>query len=427
MGAVMLVAVSAGRAGDEMKMTKPVEVPHAGIAMAVPTDYAVGALEEPFQVLRAVKVEDGKAAQAVTLSAFPVAADQSAVDFADDMIAELRQQLLLRDLKTINETSIKVAGLTGAGRFISYSHSGLESVAAGVCFVRKLEKGGGGLCYVLSIESPADRKGDVLPVLEEIIKTVSFRAIKAPSELATGELDEPLTVRQQGYSVRPPKGWFANVEEGGVVVMGQNDYTLGGEVMPMAKVVVQATPAEAQSSDWAKNSLKLARKHAAQMGAKVEVVKEGKATLGGKECYQFVLRQTAAPATKPAAPASAPADDESAEETAKKPKAKSAEEPSASDEAAPSDEAAATEQAVGPVYVVQRTLCLCPAGKDQGRSYNLILVCRGDKPDAAEALMDKLAGGFKLIDSQPPSPPDEAEKPTRAGDDDAEESEDAAK
>ena len=92
-------------------------------------------------------------------------------------------------------------------------------------------------------------------------------------------------------------------------------------------------------------------------GMAAKVLSEGPAMLAGREGYQFVLQQ----AIKSAAGGTQG----------------QGEEP--------------------PVNIVQRCLCVPAEGTPFGRGYSVVVVFQGDGVKPAEALMEKIAGGFELL------------------------------
>jgi len=403
----MWSATAAAEPTTRCAMAPRREYPHAGIALSVPKGFTPQPVSGPFDVMRAVRMEGDRAVQAVTLSAYCVAAKTPADAFADAMLADLKANLSFRRVQELKKTPMQVAGIAGAGRLVSYELRGQKTTAARAYFIRTLKPTNVPVCYVLTVEAADQSKDDLLPILGEMVKTVALTSPRHPALLPVKTLAAPVKDHKRGFAVRPPAGWFCSPTVLGLQ-MGQADYLLGGGVVPLVNAMVLPVEAGQTSDVCAKKAVETAKATAAEHGMVVKVLGEGPAKLGKLDGYQFILRQSAAP-TPTTAPATAPDKGKPHGPHGAKPKA----------EPAP--------PAAPPVLIVQRTACVFPKVKTpattkpagtkpattkpaDGRNYSLVLITQGVEAKVAGAMMDKIAAGFALL--PPPKTPAPATKPT---------------
>lgn len=367
------------------------EFSHAGIALSVPKGFTPQPVGGPFDVMRAVRMQGDRAVQAVTLSAYCVAEKTPPDAFADAMLADLKANLSFRRVEELKKTPMQVAGIAGAGRLVSYELRGQKTTAARVYFVRTLKPTNVPVCYVLTVEAADQSKDDLLPILGEMVKTVALTNPQHPALLPVKALAAPVKDFKRGFSVRPPAGWFCAPTVLGLQ-MGRADYLLGGAVVPLVNAMVLPVEAGQTSGGCARKAVETAKATAGEHGMVVKVLAEGPAKMGTLDGYQFILRQSAAPAPT-TAPTTAPD------------KGKAKPQPKPKPPAAP------------PVLIVQRTVCVFPDLKTpattkpaDGRNYSLVLITQGVEAKVASAMMDKIAAGFALL--SPPKKPAPATKPT---------------
>jgi len=349
-------------------------------------------MTEPAQLLTAVQQRDSEAVLGVTLSAYPIAPDMTADEFASAMIEYLQQLFILRELSEVGDWQQDVAGLAGAGRLLTYSLRGQKTNTVMLSFVRPVDETFN-LCYVLTVEMPADNDEDAQAVLKAVASTVSLQEVQPPSLAPAQELDEPLKIHELGFSISPPKDWFAATMPGGVT-MGQVDYTLGGELLPTAQVTITPIDVEDSASTCVATAVDAVMQIAKDAGLDVEVVSQAQAVMAGRPGRQFVIRQ-------------------------KRPAAANGEADRQNDPAAEDKPDTQAEAQVDAVVIVQRVVCVSGDDELGPRSYSLTLVCRSEEVAPVEALMDSLAEGFEVIPvvmnglgeedtpSEPPQPGDE--------------------
>jgi hypothetical protein len=417
-GAVTLtVAPLVGRA--DVGMGESMDFPHAGLALAAPAGYQSQAVSQPLDITRAILSENGKPVQAVTVSALPLDDPNAGPEeLADDMVAFHQQNLVIRNLQVLSKAAMEVAGLPGAARFVSYTFRGEETVAASVVFCRPLPDNKGRLQYVITVEAAADRKAEVLPTLGAVVKSVRLLTFVRPIDIPPKDPGQLLQAPGGLYAIRLPHGWFAPRLDKIGANMGQTDYLLAGETTLGARVLVSEPPPGTTLQQHADQCIQSAKQATAQQNTEINVVSQGPSRLGGVEAYQLVLEQRVPSAAS--APTTTAA--ESQPDTARP-------------VAVPGTATTTTTAAAAPpepsnVVIVQRSVLLPPAwgseaatnpaeAHENPKCLSLVLVCVDARPAAAEAIMEKLAGGMVIrtaakATSSPASEPTTATAPVEA-------------
>ena len=364
-------------AAPAISMDKPREFPHAGITLAVPKGFEDQRLVEPSDVMRAVLLEADQPVRAVTLTAAAIAADHTADAFAEAQLAELKQNLAIRKLKVLSKTQLSVCGVTGTAWLMSYSFRGIDTIAARAYFIRDWPREKLRICYMLTVEAPAEKQTFVLPTLGEVIKTVAFSAPLHPYEVKLTFTANVMKDHGRGCSIRVPAGWFANLSDTGML-LGQMDYLLGGEPNPLVTVLIGEVPAGSTGQSCAEKVLQAARDAYARQNIEMKLLRQGPAKLASMAAYQFTIQQTTRPPAADTQPTQPAGDDKKN----------------------------------NVITVVHRTACCDAAKCQQARSFSIIVACSGAAPPAAEAIMDKLADGFELLEAttQPATAAAPAEK-----------------
>ncbi len=349
---------------------RSIALPQAGMTLTLPAGFIRQSLGEEFQLLRAARFADDVPVQGLTVLAFPVMAGTTADQFAEEMLADMQQQLAFRGIEELGGGPAELAGSLGHRRVVDYVHRGQSATAAWVIAVRPMTEDLS-ICYVLWVESPTDRSEEVEPTLEEVVASVTLGEVTSAAEGGITAVYERHVLADAGCAIRRPARWFA-VASVDRVEMGQIDFTRGGVVSPVARLQAEETT-ETESMSCSQKSLVLARQMAHQIGDNVEVVHQGPADLGDYDSFEFVLVCT---------PLSQPTTDEAA--------------------TAPAEDVLPT-----PVCIAQRALCLPPDESGVSRSYYLTLICETDSVEAVRAMMEKLAGGFELLDEPAAESPSE--------------------
>jgi len=364
---VMLWALVASSAHGEVPMGKAVEYPHVGLTLAVPERFTPINCVEPYDAMRAVLLDMGKAAQGVTVSVFPVDKKKTHAQFAEDMITDMKENLAVRQVKVLKTAQVRIAGQDGTGCRVQYLFRGVRTTAARVFFTRDVTATGGRLCYTLTIESNPKHEESLLPVLDAVMKSFKLSAIRRPAELAVTVQGPPFNVPLFAFTIRPPRGWYAVLLAGGAEVT-QTDYTAGGMPTTALQITARKTPESATSKTLAVEHLA----RAAKAFPEAKALWQGEVTLAGLKGYQFVLHQDAQDAT---------------------PSSASGEKPTSPAKKATS------------MTLVQTVVCVPKEGKSPARTYDLVMLSHGGKADNVRATMDIMAKSFALMDRDAKSAP----------------------
>jgi len=363
----MLCALAAwpAHAGAEVRMGKAVAYPHVGLSLAVPEGFEPIICVEPYDAMRAVLLDSAKAAQGVTVSVFPVDKKKTHAQFAEDMIADMKANLAVRQVKVLKTAQVRIAGQDGTGCRLQYLFRGVRTTAARVFFTRDVPATGGRLCYVLTIESNPKHEESLLPVLDAVMKSFKLSAIRRPAELTVTVLGPPFKARHFAFSIRPPRGWYVVDLPAGLEIT-QTDYSAGGMPTTALQITARKTPEGATSRALALGHLARATK----AFPRAKTLWQGEVTLAGLKAYQFVLHQ------EPKVAASS-----SAGEGKSTPAAKPT-----------------------TMTLVQTAFCVPEKGKSPARTYDLVLLCHGGKADNVRATMARIAESFTLLDRPAPKP-----------------------
>jgi len=373
--AAVSLCLAAGQAAmGELAGGEPLDYPHAGIAFIMPPGYQQQIVVEPFELAKAVLNISSQRVQAVTVSALPLA-DPSATpeDLAAGVLAAQSADLAIRNVQVINKAPMKAADMPGAASFISYTFRGEEMVAASAVFCRELPGRALRMQYVVTVEAKADRKPEVLPVLGDVVKSIRLLTVVRPIDIGVCQLGHPLEGPGGLYSFAMPHGWHVQPSPSGLAI-AQTDYLLGGQTGLSAHVILADLPAGTSVRQHADNCVQAAINAAQHEGTVGTLVWQGPARLAGGEGWQIVCEQhlpAASPATHPTSAATA-------SQAATTPAAEAAPQPSN-------------------VVFVQRSVALPTAeGKAGQRCLSLVLICSNASPQAADAVMEKLASGMVL-------------------------------
>ena len=328
------------------------DLPHAGVRLCLPECLTPQWVSGEDEVLRAVLWEAGQPVKSLTLSMVKINDKESVEELADRMGQRVEGDLA--DLVVLKKTPMAVAGIEGSARLLRYRRGGQNLMAARVCFIRQFQEPKLRVCYVLEVEAAADREAKILPILGQVIKTLTLVPLQHPSAPTEADLGPPCRDTAGGYRIRPPRHWRLTLPPPATrpsdtgIQMAQVDHLLGGQETLSASVILTDVPAAMDAETYARNAVQAAAKVAAKDEASVRLLSQGAAKMGGLAGWQFVIER------KGSASASGP-----------------------------------------PVLIAQRTVC--EAGEaGRRRSFTLILVCRGQSPQAVTQAIDALAGGFEL-------------------------------
>jgi hypothetical protein len=159
-------------------------------------------------------------------------------------------------------------------------------------------------------------------------------------------------------------GWSLRGAEGGVVI-GPVDFLQDGQMWPRVQLMVLQGSSRDEAEKVASAYLDRARRTMADAGSGLEVVKSGRTEMAGAAAYQYILRQTAQPASAPA--------DASADAKAPEPES---------------------------MLVAQRVACFEAQGDAPARTAVLLVMARQDDVKMVEKVADMLAGAIEILPAQ---------------------------
>jgi hypothetical protein len=368
---ISMICCASALAESDLTMAKAVEYPHVGVKLSVPESFTYENPDDRFTAVRAVRKIRDKVVSAVTLSVFPVEQKQSADKLAEQLTDMLRQDLRVRSLKAGKKIEMKIAGLEGIARVMTYTFSGRRTVAARAVVTRELkDTARRTLAYVITVEAEASQRGSLLKIFKQVVARVKLTEIKRPA-ISSVKLDsEPWPHYGLGFSIKPPRGWFI-AETATGAASGMVDYLAEGSVTisPSLEVVSVLLPEKMTCRKMAEKA-KAAYLSRRSRLLDANVISESDPNLAGVKGRQFVLKLSARGGTDP------------------------------NDDAGDSDEAAS---AGGSSELwVYRIMCTEDAETGKPRSYTMILYLRDGDTDAARELMDTLAGGFSMLEKEDP-------------------------
>ncbi len=363
----IMLSAAAASAGEKSKDAETLKFPHAGIQVDIPSEFSLVKVEDPYDIMRA-EIRDGKeVTQALSVSALPVKSDMTADKYADMMEKELRNNLAVRNLKILKKVPITIASHKGTARSMSYNYRGVKTIAARVYFIRTISPGAGAVCYMLTSEASPESQDKLLPALDKLLKSVKLIQIRHPIESPVGRTIHRIKDHVRGFAVPLPLGWFVQNSDTGIT-LAQTDYLAGGQVnMTMSIFTDKVAPGTTAKSYAELKVRKL--KLTASGDAEDHIVSRKAAKTGDMDSYQVVIR------IKPQAPKTSPATQPEEENTDSR-NAKNAR----------------------PWIIINRTACTATQEKS-GKSYMMVLVCRGNDPEPASAIMEKVAGEFTLLET----------------------------
>lgn len=291
----------------QMKMQKAVEYPHAGIMLAVPTGFTVSEqLFGEFQVLTASRIEGKQATQFISLAAYPVNGKVTPASLLETLREPMKNRLAIRDLKVEKTADISVAGRKATAVHMTYTFRGIKTVTLSACFIRDIvpvtaqkpsaetQPARRRLAYVLTLEVADAHRHTLLKTFEAVLRTIMMTAVRRPIDSPI-HFDGPyLRNLPQGYALRMPVGWVGGQNAIGLYFL-QVDYLLGGIPCPSVQIVSGKVDPSATAQACGQKAIDYMRKQ----GLKVDILSEGPARLAKRDGYQFVLRKTRAPATRP--------------------------------------------------------------------------------------------------------------------------------
>ncbi len=342
----LIAAVAAQQAAPpKIELDPPVTLDFAGLKLALPKGFTLRPAMEQSMLVQAVKLEGDQPILAVTMLAYPLEENASLIGFVD--MARLQSSLAVRQLNLLKTHQLKIAGADAELRIATYEARGLELTSLRVYFLQALPGLPAKVGYVLALEGQKGQGGQLLPLLGAIGGSIELLPPVRPMAQKVAQLGEPFVSQRWGYSLRPPQWWKLSASrDRDVVQMMQMDY------LPDPKppqFLLQVKPEAAAAEACAKTALKgLQDKVKQQEGSDFQVVREGAARMGGREGYEFLVRNVVALPGK------------------------------------------AAEKTTMTMYMGQRTVCA------YGNSYSLVAYYLTEKPEQLSDAMDAIAAGLEL-------------------------------
>lgn len=374
--AVALAASACAAQSTTQTTQPPLEYPHAGIAVTLPTGFHQEPLTDPYDVFRAsLRSDDDQPLVAVSLAAYPLDEASTTDSLAEQMQTEAAQALQVRNFENLSQTELPIARSRGLATMSYYEYRGEPTVAARAFLVREVDPEAGiRIGYVLTVESTPQEKDRMLAVFGEVVESVRMLGIRRPTKIEADDFADPVGREELGFRMRPLHAWYAAETPAGVET-GQVDYQTG-RVMPVARLIVADIPPHADAETCAREDLQRALKQGEDRGVITETLSQGPAEVGGLSGYQFVLRK------RVGAKHDQPAGDGE--------QGGQAEQPAQPAKAAP-----------GPATIIaQRIVCVSGqtvGGGGGGRRYTLILIGQGEDPEPLVGILDRLAAGVEIL------------------------------
>ena len=356
-----LAAEPASRgASTATSLTSTLDYSNAGISLAVPRGMELQASSEQYEVARWVQMEGNKPAAAVTVQAFPVTEKVQASDFAEAMTQEVRKNLAISHLAVVRQEKMPIAGQEGQLRVLSYVFRGADTAAGRLYFIREATVSSAAeqpvklrLCYVLTVEMALARQAAMQAMLSDIARSVQLTPISRPIDQPVKELDAPIKDYRLGYSISVPRFWHYSTTPNGAEV-SQTDYVLGGLPMPVLRVLVTDAGNLPTAEEVAKRAIDELRNSARANDEDVKVISQKAVRMAGLGGWQVVLEQRG-----------------------------------------DTGDAAADERA--PATIIQRTIIAQGTRGSLLKVYSLRLYCQVPATAVAEEMMEKIAGGFAVL------------------------------
>jgi hypothetical protein len=406
-GFLVWCLILAPASGQEVTAGEVIDLPNAGVNAALPAEATRHINTSPYQLLGGTLMDDeGNLLVSVALLAYPTHPNATAEEVADNIVAQMNQDLAFRQIEEDSREMITMGGLEAEQRVISYTYRGEAGLSSNTCALRHYAPAGIDLCYVLKVDAPAENAEWIAPVVQAVLGSITFDAITPAACLPVGQLGEVVSLDEWGYTVSPPEAWCVSTDiDSGSIYMGMMDHTLGGEIMPAVLVVAADIDAETTAESCVESFLTWAQDNAEITGTEVDILVQGPACLAGQAGQQVVLLQRVplvevdepaeeTPAAQDAAPADADSDSQEGEEA------------SVDEAAMELDPVIVEEHLDNDLLVVYRVICVPARGEMPARSYSMTLICDLEDTCQASAFLDEVARGVSLLEADDHLPAD---------------------
>jgi hypothetical protein len=389
---------------QDLAMGDAIELPHAGVTIALPEGIERRVNFSPYQLVGGTLTDaDGELVANVSLLAYPTHAEATAEEVGDNICAQLSQNLAFRDVEKLGVEPVTFAGLEGQSQLVTYTHRGQGRMAVNICAIRYYEPADINLCYVLKVEAPAGEAQQIADVAKPVLQSIVLTPIISTATMPVGDLGADVAMEEWGYEVTPPELWCVSTDtDSGSIYMGLMDHTLGGEIMPAVLIVASDVDEADTAAACVEDFIAWAQANAEATGTEVTVVSQADVVMAGVTGRQAVLLQSVPLTEVVPAEDDASADAAPAEEAAQTPSegdvaTEEGTDDDASEEAGPElDPAVIEEHMDNDLLVVYRVICVPARGETPARSYAMTLICDLDDAEAASTFLDGVAAGFSL-------------------------------
>ncbi|HET6427936.1 MAG TPA: hypothetical protein VFJ30_05985 [Phycisphaerae bacterium] len=303
--AVMVLAagwLTAAAWGGQIELAEPMRMRFAGATLALPKGYEIISGGDDSVVVQAARRENDKDVMLVTLTAWPVGLAVDLPSFVESRNMDFSRALAVREFKVVKTTSMKVAALDALVQVQTYDNRGVGITALRTFLLRPMggEKGKLAMGYILAIEADAAHRGDALPTLREMLKSIELFDPVSPAAEKVEALGPPIESKLWGYSFRPPALWKARTERAGSsVTFLQADYTAGVRPAAMPQGHFQVVPGRVDAEASTADALRKLQETLAEQGKIYTVLEDGqpkrvgrarKAKMAGQDAYGFVVK-----------------------------------------------------------------------------------------------------------------------------------------
>ncbi len=282
---------------EEIRMSKPLDLSHAGLQIAIPLGFIRNELFSESMVLSTTRIDSGKANQSISVSCYPVAADVTAETLAQGILEDTKGNLTIRHLKIIKKTPIRVAGLNAIAHSLSYSQGGLETVSINLCVIRKVTPPKWTnplikpltefhLAYVVTLEVAKTHAKLLHRTFDKVAKTIVMTDFRKPIDRSWVFHGAYLKNTDTGVGMRHPSGWTVAMTPLGLS-MWVTDYRLKAVPSPNVEIVSVKTAKGPDAKLCIHRGIETQRKK----GFVIDILREGAITLAGKPGYQVSLRK----------------------------------------------------------------------------------------------------------------------------------------
>jgi hypothetical protein len=295
---LLLTAVAAAGAQEGAEAPKRVELPHAGVSLAVPADYELQPPSREFEVLAAVLGSDEGVLKLVRLEVGMVDVDEEPAGLLEEQYIDMRKSGMWSGLKQVSSADVRVAGRGGAARVLRYDRPDGKRYLAQVTVVRPLAGKDWSLAYTLSAEARQTQRSGLIDVLQRVSRSMEFMEVRPVREVKLELLASPVVGQNIAASMPVPVGWYGGPGPYGMTA-GVADYSLGLRNVMLVQLGLrpeQGQRSAAEAVEQLKTRLEETREAVAEQqgqeaaGNVPEISAEADGKLGSLEAKHLVLQ-----------------------------------------------------------------------------------------------------------------------------------------